>query len=65
MLRLLPGFLLAASFGSGGVAAGMAANVPAIVEVVFVVCLTLFFVALSAGATSGPRDGMNASDGVL
>jgi uncharacterized membrane protein YtjA (UPF0391 family) len=59
MLRLLPGFLLAALLGSGGVAAGVAANVPAIVEVVFVVCLTLFFVALSAGATLGHRDYMN------
>jgi hypothetical protein len=50
MLRLLPVLLLAALLGSGAVAAGVVSDVPAIVEIVFVACLTLFFVVLSADA---------------
>lgn len=53
VLRLLPVLLLATLLGSGGVAAGFAAGVPAIVQIVFVVCLGLLFVALTAATLHG------------
>lgn len=51
MLRLLAVLLLATLLGSGGVAAGMVAGVPAIVQFVFVGSLALFIVALTTGAS--------------
>ncbi|MGH8850442.1 MAG: hypothetical protein ACREYD_05570 [Casimicrobiaceae bacterium] len=50
MLRLLWVLLLTTLLGSGGVAAGFAADVPAIVQFVFVGCLGLFVVTLTTGA---------------
>lgn len=48
-MRLLAVLLLAILLGSGGVAAGIVAGVPAIVEFVFVGSLALFVVALASG----------------
>lgn len=50
MLRLLLVVILTSLLGSGGVAAGLAADVPAIVEFAFIACLGLFVVALATGA---------------
>ncbi|HEY2863641.1 MAG TPA: hypothetical protein VGK37_08480 [Casimicrobiaceae bacterium] len=50
MLRLLLVVLLTALLGSGGVAAASVANVPALVQFLFIGCLTLFVVALARGA---------------
>ena len=51
MLRLLAVLLLATLLGSGGVAAGIVAGVPAIVQFVFVGSLALFIVTLTSGAS--------------
>lgn len=50
MLRLLLVVILTSLLGSGGVAAGLATDVPAIVEFAFIACLGLFVVALATGA---------------
>lgn len=50
MLRLLWVLVLTMLLGSGGVAAGLAADVPAVVQFVFVGCLGLFVVTLMTGA---------------
>lgn len=50
MLRLLLVVILTSLLGSGGVAAGLAADVPAIVDFAFIACLGLFVVALATGA---------------
>jgi hypothetical protein len=49
VLRLLAVLLLAALLGSGGVAAGIVAGVPVIVQFVFVGSLALFIVTLATG----------------
>jgi hypothetical protein len=51
VLRLLAVLLLATLLGSGGVAAGIVAGVPPIVQFVFVASLTLFIVTLATGAS--------------
>ena len=50
VLRLLAVLLLATLLGSGGVAAGIVAGVPAIVQFMFVGSLALFIVTLTTGA---------------
>lgn len=50
MLRLLLVVLLTSLLGSGGVAAALVANVPVIVQFLFIAFLTLFVVALARGA---------------
>ncbi len=67
MLRLLWVLLLATLLGSGGVAAGLAAGVPTIVQFVFVGCLGLFVVTLATGAlmvtdTDAPRQRNGAAE---
>jgi hypothetical protein len=50
MLQVLPVTLLAILLGSGGIAAAMAAdvaNMAAVVPIVFMGCMVLFFVALT------------------
>jgi len=56
VLRLLAVLLLATLLGSGGVAAGMVAGVPAIVQFVFVGSLALFVVTLATGASFARAD---------
>jgi predicted branched-subunit amino acid permease len=50
MLRLLPMLLLAALLGLAAIAAGFAIDAPTIALFVFAGCLSLFVVALTAGA---------------
>jgi uncharacterized membrane protein YtjA (UPF0391 family) len=58
VLRLLAVLLLATLLGSGGVAAGIVAGVPAIVQFMFVGSLALFIVTLTTGAVfARPDDG--------
>ena len=56
MLRLLAVLLLATLLGSGGVAAGIVAGVPAIVQFVFVGSLALFIVTLASSALFARAD---------
>lgn len=59
MLRFLPVVLVGTLCASAAFAAGVAGDVPAIAEFVFVVCLALFFAAVLAGtanAASSPSD---------
>jgi len=56
VLRLLAVLLLATLLGSGGVAAGVVAGVPAIVQLVFVGCLALFIVTLTSGTLLARAD---------
>lgn len=56
MLRLLAVLLLATLLGSGGVAAGVVAGVPAIVQFVFVGSLALFIVTLATGTLFARAD---------
>ena len=70
MLRLLAVLLLAAMLGSGGVAAGIVAGVPAIVQFIFVGSLALFIVTLTTGTLfarshDGRPSGRAASVGAL
>lgn len=71
MLRLLVVLLLATLLGSGGVAAGIVAGVPAIVQFVFVGSLALFIVTLTSGASfaradqGAPPRGRSASVGAI
>lgn len=62
MLRLLAVLLLATLLGSGGVAAGIVAGVPAIVQFVFVGSLALFIVTLASSALfARPDEGARPS----
>jgi uncharacterized membrane protein YtjA (UPF0391 family) len=64
MLRLFLVVLLTSLLGSGGVAAALVANVPVIVELFFIGCLTLFVVALARGAlTTSTSDRARAHAG--
>jgi hypothetical protein len=70
VLRLLAVLLLAAMLGSGGVAAGIVAGVPAIVQLVFVGSLALFIVTLTTGtlfarSDAGSPPGRAASVGAI
>ena len=70
VLRLLGVLLLAALLGSGGVAAGIVAGVPAIVQFVFVGSLALFIVTLTTGtlfarSDSGAPPGRAGSVGAI
>ena len=56
VLRLLGVLLLAALLGSGGVAAGIIAGVPTIVQLVFVGSLALFIVTLTTGTLFARSD---------
>ncbi|MEO8566988.1 MAG: hypothetical protein ABI541_11445 [Betaproteobacteria bacterium] len=56
VLRLLAVLLLATLLGSGGVAAGIVAGVPAIVQFVFVGSLALFVVTLTSGTLFARAD---------
>jgi hypothetical protein len=56
VLRLLAVLLLATLLGSGCVAAGIVAGVPAIVQFVFVGSLALFIVTLTSGALFARAD---------
>ena len=60
VLRLLAVLLLATLLGSGGVAAGIVADVPAIVQLVFVGSLALFIVTLTTGTFARSDDGSPA-----
>ena len=62
MLRLLAVLLLATLLGSGGVAAGIVAGVPAIVQFIFVGSLALFIVTLASSAlVARPDEGARPS----
>jgi hypothetical protein len=70
VLRLLAVLLLATMLGSGGVAAGIVAGVPAIVQFIFVGSLALFIVTLTTGTLfarshDGRPSGRAASVGAL
>lgn len=49
--RFLPAILVGALSASAAFAAGVAIDLPAIVEFAFVACLALFFAAVLAGTT--------------